>query len=98
VICFTCKVQQYLLVEKDNGLAPFIPWVSSSSETDEIISASKLVLPLSLKECNYGLRATLSASRLTKLLVNNIHIYSSKLIYYENTFHNNLMIFILYYK
>lgn len=37
------KDQQYLLVEKDNGLAPFIPWVSMSSETDEIISASKFV-------------------------------------------------------
>jgi hypothetical protein len=25
---------------------------------------------------------------LTKFLINNIHIYSSKSIYYENTFHN----------
>jgi hypothetical protein len=29
-----------------------------------------------------------SDSRLTKFLVNNIHIYDFKLIYYENTFYN----------
>jgi hypothetical protein len=34
------------------------------------------------------LRATKSDSRLTKFIVNNIHIYSFKLIYYKNTFHN----------
>ena len=46
------------------------------------------VLPPSLKESNYGLRATRSGSHLTKFLVNNIHIYDFKLIYYKNTFHN----------
>ena len=47
-----------------------------------------IVLPLSKKECNHGLRASKSGSRLTKFLVNTIHIYSSKIIYYENTFRN----------
>jgi len=37
-------------------------------------------------------------SRLTKFLINNIHIYGFKLIYYENTFYINLIVFILYYK
>jgi len=36
----------------------------------------------------YGLRASKSSPRLTKFLVNTIHIYDSKLIYYENTFRN----------
>ena len=40
------------------------------------------------KKYNYELRATKSDSRLTKFLVNNIHGYVFKLIYYENTFHN----------
>jgi hypothetical protein len=43
---------------------------------------------LALKECNYELHATLNASHLTKILVNNIRIYGSQLTYYENTFHN----------
>jgi hypothetical protein len=47
-----------------------------------------LVLPSSVKECNYGLRAAKNNSCLNKFLVNGIHIYDSKLIYYENTFHN----------
>jgi hypothetical protein len=34
------------------------------------------------------LRATKSYLCLIKFLVNNIHIYDFKLIYYENTFHN----------
>jgi hypothetical protein len=38
------------------------------------------------KKCNYMLRADKSYLRLTKFLVNNIHIYGSKIIYYENTF------------
>jgi hypothetical protein len=40
------------------------------------------------KECNYGLRASKNSSRLTKFLVNSIHIYGSESIYYENTFCN----------
>ena len=36
----------------------------------------------------YGLHATKSDSRLTKFLVNNIHSYVFKLIYYENIFRN----------
>jgi hypothetical protein len=35
---------------------------------------------------NYGLRASKSGSCLTKFLVNDIHIYDSESIYYENTF------------
>ena len=46
------------------------------------------VLPLSMKTYNYGLHARKSSSHLTKFLVNSIHIYGSKSIYYENTFHN----------
>jgi hypothetical protein len=46
------------------------------------------VLPLSLKVFNYSMRASLSVSRLTKLLVNSIHIYGSKSICYENIFRN----------
>jgi hypothetical protein len=46
------------------------------------------VLPLSLKVCNYSMRANLSVSRLTKLLVNSVHIYGPKSICYENIFHN----------
>ena len=46
------------------------------------------VLPLSIKECKYVLRAGKSSSRLTKFFVNNIRIYDSKLIYYENKFRN----------
>jgi hypothetical protein len=49
---------------------------------------SSTVLPPSLKEYNYGLRATKSDSCLTKFLVNGIHIYGFKLIYYKNIFHN----------
>jgi hypothetical protein len=45
-----------------------------------------LMLHLSWKEGNYGLHATKSGSCLIKFLVNNIHIYGFKLIYYENTF------------
>ena len=41
-----------------------------------------------LKRTHYELCVTQSGSRLTKSLVNNIHIYGFKLIYYENTFHN----------
>jgi hypothetical protein len=40
------------------------------------------------EECNYVLRASKSSSHLTKFLVNTIHIYGSKIIYYKNTFHN----------
>jgi hypothetical protein len=43
---------------------------------------------MSRKEYNYGIRASWSVSRLIKFLVNNIHIYDSKSIYYENTFYN----------
>jgi hypothetical protein len=43
---------------------------------------------MSQKEYNYGIRASWSVSRLIKFLVNNIHIYDSKSIYYENTFYN----------
>lgn len=50
-----------------------------------VILVKYCILPLSGKECNYGLRAIKSSSRLT---VNTIHIYDSKLIYYKNTFHN----------
>jgi hypothetical protein len=46
------------------------------------------MLALSRKERNYGLRASKNGLRLTKFLVNTIHIYNSKTIYYENTFHN----------
>ena len=46
------------------------------------------LLPPSKKGCNYKLRANKSSSRLTKFLVNTIHIYGSKLIYYKNTFCN----------
>ena len=42
----------------------------------------------SWKGCNYGMHTGLSVSRLTKFLVNNIHIYDSKLIYYKNIFRN----------
>jgi len=50
--------------------------------------ATKLDIPVSMKRCNYGLRARKSSSRLIKFLVNNIHIYDSKSIYYENIFRN----------
>jgi hypothetical protein len=46
------------------------------------------LLPPSWKERNYELRATRSGSRLTKFLVNNIHIYGFKLFYYKNIFRN----------
>jgi len=49
-------------------------------------SSPFIVLPLSRKEYNYRLRASISGSRLTKFRVNTIHIYGSKKIYYENTF------------
>jgi hypothetical protein len=49
---------------------------------------SSTVLILSLKGCNYDIRANLSVSRLTKFLVNSIHIYGLKSIYYENIFRN----------
>jgi citrate lyase alpha subunit len=51
-------------------------------------SSLSIVLPLSRKECNHELRASISGSRLTKPLVNIIHIYGSKIICYENTFHS----------
>jgi len=41
-------------------------------------SQIRLILPPSVKECNYGLRATKNDSCLTKFLVNDIHIYGSK--------------------
>ena len=44
--------------------------------------------PPSRKECNYILCASKSSSRLTKFLINIIHIYGSKIIYYKNTFRN----------
>jgi hypothetical protein len=47
-----------------------------------------ILLPPSVKTCNYGLRAGKSSSRLTKFIVNSIHIYGSKSIYYENIFYN----------
>jgi hypothetical protein len=53
-----------------------------------MIKDSLVVLPLSRKTYNYGLRVRKSSSRLTKFLENNIHIYGSKSIYYKNTFHN----------
>jgi len=40
------------------------------------------------------MRASLSVSRLTKFLVNSIHIYGSKSIYYENTFRNTFFFII----
>jgi len=42
----------------------------------------------SLKQYNYSLRVTKSDSYLTRFLVNSIHLYDSKSIYYENIFHN----------
>ena len=39
-------------------------------------------LPLSKKGRNYGFRVIKSGSSLTKFLVNIIHIYCSKIIYY----------------
>ena len=56
-------------------------------EVDLDIHSSMLV-PLSIKEYNYGLRISKSSSCLTKFLVNIIHIYISKIIYYENIFLN----------
>ena len=47
-----------------------------------------MILSPSLKECNYELRVTKSNSCFTKFLVNIIHIYGHKLIYYENIFRN----------
>jgi len=55
-------------------------WLRNSKKYD--------VLPLSNKTWNYGLRAEKSSLRLIKFLVNTIHIYDSKLIYYENAFRN----------
>ena len=52
------------------------------------ISRSCELLPLSPEGCNYGMRVSLSASQLIKFLVNSIHIYGTKSIYYENTFCN----------
>ena len=49
------------------------------------------------KERNYGLRATKSSSHLTKFLVNNIHSYVFKLIYYENTFRKSDGIYLVLY-
>jgi hypothetical protein len=46
------------------------------------------LLPPFRKERNYVLFAAKSSLHLTKFLVNTIHIYGSKIIYYENTFHN----------
>jgi hypothetical protein len=45
-------------------------------------------LPPFRKECNYVLRVNKNSSRLIKFLVNNIHIYGFKIIYYKNTFYN----------
>jgi hypothetical protein len=41
-----------------------------------------------LKRMQLRVACQKSGLRLTKFLVNNIHIYDFKLIYYENTFHN----------
>ena len=46
------------------------------------------ILSLSLKRCNYDIRVSLITLYLTKFLVNSIHIYGFKLIYYKNTFYN----------
>jgi hypothetical protein len=38
--------------------------------------------------CNYWLRVRKNNSRIAKFLINNIYIYSSKLIYFKNIFYN----------
>ena len=52
-----------------------------------VLTDYSVVLPPSKKEYNYRLCAIKSSSRLTKFLVNSIHIYDSKIIYYKNIFH-----------
>ena len=46
------------------------------------------------KRMHYELRANKSGSHLTKLIVNTIYVYGSKIICYKNTFRYNIMIFI----
>jgi hypothetical protein len=53
-----------------------------------LVLHSTTVLPPFEKERNYVLRVAKSSSYLIKFLVNTIHIYGSKIIYYENMFHN----------
>jgi hypothetical protein len=61
--------------------------IARSITTPELTN-EKTILPPYRNECSYGLRAGKSISRLTKFLVNIIHIYNSKIIYYKNTFYN----------
>jgi len=46
------------------------------------------ILTTSGKECNYVLRASKNSSYLTIFLINSVHIYGSKIIYYKKSFHN----------
>jgi hypothetical protein len=41
-----------------------------------------------LKVCDYEIRANHTSPSLTKFIVNSIHIYVSKSVYYKNIFHN----------
>ena len=61
----------------DNRTAPRCVWTRARVGRP---GARCVVLPLSIKTCNYGLRVRKISSHLTKFLVNSIHIYGSKSI------------------
>jgi len=63
-------------------------WFSSRSPRWPAALLAWKILPPSRKECNYVLRASQSSLHLIKFLVNIIHIYGSKIIYYKNTSRN----------
>ena len=69
------------------SVAPVIFFFGGSSDL-LYISDGVCIVVVSWKGRNYGMRATLSVSCLTKFLVNSIHIYDYKSIFYENIFHN----------
>jgi hypothetical protein len=76
-------------------------YLSNNNETaivafrQKFCQLSSLLFPLSIKTCNYGLRVQKkSNSRLTKFIVNNIHIYAPNQFIIKIYFIINLMIFI----
>jgi hypothetical protein len=67
-------------------VGPIICTTTNLTLSDDDVATSVKIA--STQECNYGMRVSESVSCLTKFIVNNIHIYGFKSIYYKSTFCN----------